>query len=786
MKSNDRAPERSAPLRSTDTQTVSRALILCLIVAAAFVFLLVRILFLQTVEHEKYRNKVLNQLTTEVEVLADRGKIYDRNGVLLATNITTYRVFLAPRTIAAMAEESNKDYAERIAVSLSEILNVSYDHVLKQTTYTKYLDRTVARHVDEDTAKLVKELIDKEDWQDLVFLQAGTTRYYPQGTVACHVLGFTGDDGNGQYGIELKYNSVLAGTNGKYITARDSRGNEMPYEYQSYIEAQDGNSLVLTIDVTIQKELEEQLRTTYLECEGQERACGVVTDPDTGEVLAMAVYPPFNPNDPRALNDECQRKLDAFVKENPTCGEGSDEYAEYKQELQLATWANKVVGEAYYPGSTFKAITTAMGYEEDLIDDFNNSGFCCNGYHIVGDRRIKCAKIRGHGPLTFDQALQYSCNPAMMIMGAKIGGETFYEYVEAFGYLEKTGIDLPGETGSNFWPKADFVKSAVNLAVASFGQNFEISPLQQMMAISTVANGGRLMTPYVVKEIKDAEGTVLETRTPVMRRQVISEETSRQVSLALEGGVAGDGGASTAYVPGYRVAAKTGTSEKILKMNQENDGRNYYISSTVGFAPADDPEIAVLIIVDEPTAGISLYGSFVAAPYVGNVIETALPYMGVAAQYTEEELANQTKETPDVIGWSASAASTYVNSFGLDVEIVGEGSVVRSQSPAPGTKLEPSNGKIILYVEKDMEHIAVTVPDVSGLTAVAANALLANRGLNIRIKGTTAYLSGTVALAVDQDIPPNTVVERGTVITVTFYSKEEQADNLPDADEALG
>lgn len=773
--------QQPATHRSTDTKTLHRAMVVCGIIAVLFIFLLVRILFLQTVEHEKYRDKVLNQLTTEVDVLADRGKIYDRNGVLLATNITTYRVFIAPRTIAAMNEDTGKDYANRIATELSSILDVSYDLVLKQTTYTKYLDRTVARQVDEDTAKLVKELINREEWQDMVFLQAGTTRYYPQGTVACHLLGFTGDDGKGQYGIELQYDSVLAGTNGKYITARDSRGNEMPYEYQSYIEAQDGNSLILTIDVNIQKSLEEQLRTTYLECEGQERACGVVTDPDTGEVLAMAVYPPFNPNEPRTLNDECQRKLD-----DSGLAEGTDEYNELKQELQLETWANKVVGQAYYPGSTFKTITTAMAYEEDLVDDFNNSGFCCNGYHIVGGRRIKCAKLQGHGPLTFDEALQYSCNPAMMIMGAKIGGETFYEYIQAFGYLEKTGIDLPGETGSNFWSHDDFVKSSVNLAVASFGQNFEISPLQQIMAVSAVANGGYLMTPYVVKEIQDRDGNVLETRVPEVRRQVISAETSRQVSSALEAGVAGNGGASTAYVAGYRVAAKTGTSEKILKMNEKDDGRNYYVSSTVGYAPANDPEIAVLIIVDEPTAGISLYGSFVAAPYVGKVVETALPYMGVAAQYTDKELANLTQEVPDVVGWSASAAETYASSFGLTVEIVGEGSIVRSQSPAAGTKLEPTNGKIILYMERDMAHETVTVPDVTGLTAVSANALLAGRGLNIRIKGTNSYLSGTAATAVSQDIAPNTVVEKGTVITVTFYNKDLEADNLPDADEILG
>lgn len=752
---------------STDTGTVKRAGVIGMIIVAAFLFLLIRILMLQTVGYEKYRDKVLNQITTEAEVIADRGKIYDRNGVLLATSVTTYRVFIAPRIIAQVSEEQELKYDVLIATELSGILDVEYDYILKQTTYTKYLDRTLARGVDEEVAKQVRKVIKDNDLEDMVFLQAGTTRYYPGGTLACHALGFTGSDGAGQYGLELKYDSILSGTNGRYITARDSHGEEMPYEYQSYIEARDGYSIITTLDINIQSTLEEQLRATYTESGGQNRATGMVIDVKTGEILAQATYPDFDLNDPRKLND-----FDAATLANSGFTADSEEYAKLRQELQLTTWSNKAVTEVYMPGSTFKIVTASMAYEENLVNPTET--FYCPGYHypLEGSKiKIHCHKTTGHGSQTFAVGLQNSCNPVLMMMGARIGRERFYNYFRAFGYLEKTGIDLPGEGTSIFYQESAF--SELDLATASFGQNFKVSPIQQLMAVTAVANGGYLLTPRMVKEVIDSEGNTITTYSTDVRRQIISTETAKKLAEVLEGGVSGGAGAKNAYVAGYRVAAKTGTSEKIDKKNET--GKEYYICSCVGFAPADDPEIAVIILVDEPTKGV-LYGSTVAAPYLANVMRDVLPYLGVEAVYTDKELANMAVEAPSLVTWYASVAKSQAESMGFEVEIVGGGSVVKSQVPAPRTLMESHNAKIILYTESDMEKTTVTMPDLSGKTAVAANEILANFGLNIRIAGTNNYMSGSGAVAVAQSHAPGSEVERGTVITVTF--RNQDADDI--------
>ena len=760
-------------VHTTDTSTLKRAGTLGIFVLVAFAFLLLRILALQTVGYEKYRDKVLNQITTEAEVVAERGKIYDRNGVLLATSITTYRVFIAPRIVAQMSEEQGLKYDVLIATELADILGVDYDYILEQTTHTKYLDRTLARNVDEEVAAKVRKVIKDNDLEDMVFLQAGTKRYYPGGSLACHALGFTGNDGEGQYGLELQYDSILSGTNGRYITARDSHGNEMPYEYQSYIEARDGYSIITTIDINVQSALEEQLRATYVESGGKNRATGMVVDVKTGEVLAQATYPDFDLNDPRKLNEFDEEALAASGFELD-----SEEYNKLKQELQLTTWSNKAVTEVYMPGSTFKIVTASMAYEENLVSETET--FNCPGYHIVLGRKIKCHKTDGHNRQTFAVGLQNSCNPVLMMMGERIGRQRFYDYFTAFGYLEKTGIDLPGEGVSIFHSKSYFtdpdnLTAEMDLATASFGQNFKVSPIQQIMAVTAVANGGYLLTPRMVKEIVDSEGNTIKTFSTSVKRQVISTETAKKLTTVLEQGVSGGAGAKNAYVSGYRVAAKTGTSEKIDKRNEMNDGRNYYICSCVGFAPADDPEIAVLILVDEPTKGV-LYGSVVAAPYLAGVMRDVLPYLGVEAVYTQKELANMAVEAPALTSWYATVAKSQAEALGFEVEIVGTGSIVRSQSPAPGTLLESHNAKIILYTESEMEKPTVTVPDLSGKTAVSANEILANYGLNIRIAGTNNYMSGSGAVAISQSHAPGTEVERGTVITVTFRNQE--ADDI--------
>ena len=762
-------------MQTTQTKTVKRAAVLGIAVSLAFVLLMLRILILQTVEYEKYQAKVISQITTQTTIEADRGAIYDANGILLAGNVTTYRVFISPRTIKEQSNESGVDYADMISHGLSELLeDVSYEDVQFQTTKTQYLDRTIARKVTSDIAKQIRAFIAENGLEDMIYLEATATRYYPYDSLGAHTLGFTNNDGTGIYGLEYAYEEYLEGTDGKYVTARDADGNEMPYDYESMVPAVPGYSLNTTLDVFVQNALDEQVKQAYIESGGENRACGVVMNVKTGDILAISVYPTFNLNAPWTLNDDCIKALEesGFDKD-------SEEYGKLKQELLLTTWNNKAVTEVYMPGSTFKIITAAMACEENL--PILNETHFCPGYHIVNGRKIKCHKVQGHGSLTFAEGIQQSCNPWLMRIGAQIGAPTFYNYFKAFGYFEKTGIDLPGEgstvEGVTFWNKSMFESADIYLATASFGQNFKISVLGHVTAIAAVANGGDLVTPRLVKSIVDQDGNVIKSFEPEIRRQVISAQTAQSISKILEEGVSGNGGAKNAYVAGYRIAAKTGTSEKKdLKDAEGNliDGK--YICSTVAYAPADDPQYITLIMVDQPTKG-TLYGSVVAAPYVGNVMATILPYLGVEAVYTDAELAKKAVETPGVVWWTVDAARVYAEGMGFELEVIGDGDLIYAQSPAAGVQVEQEGAKLIVYTDRSAEKKTVKVPDLTGKTAVAASGLLASSNLNIKIIGTYNYTSGTAATAYAQSIEPGTVVEIGTTITV-YFRDENVADDV--------
>ncbi len=759
--------ERELRSDSISTGAVRRSTVVGLLIMVLFVILLLRVLFIQTVDFDRYQSKVIDQLTTESVINAKRGNIYDSNGVLLATNITTYRIFISPRGIASFDSKNglaSGTTADNIARGLSEILgkdyNVTYDDVIKQAGYTKYLDRTIARNVDEATTEKIRKFIDINKYNDQIYAEATSTRYYPQSTLAAHVIGFTSSDGSGLYGLELEYNEQLAGTSGKYITARDSHGNEMPYEYESYVPAKDGDNLITTIDSYVQGVLEEQLETTLVESGANNRVCGIVMDVNTGAILAMAVAPSFDLNDPWTLNDYSLKKL-----QQSGYAEGSDEYAALKKELLLTTWSNKTITEIYMPGSTFKIMTVAMALEEKLVN-LTESFYCSGALNVLGTT-IHCHKVTGHGRLTLAGGLQQSCNVVMMTLGARIGTSKFYNYVKQFGYLEKTGIDLPGESASIFYQKSSF--SDIDLAVSSFGQNFKITAIQQITAIASIANGGYLVTPHVVDKIVDKDGNIVYQFTNTVKRQIVSSDVCATISKILEEGVSGDGGAKNAYVAGYRVAAKTGTSEKV------GDNKELRIGSCVAYAPADDPQYAVIIIVDEPSIG-SLYGSTVAAPYVGNVMEEILPYLGVEAVYTEKELANMAVSVPNFVYWSTALAKNYAEGLDINIEIRGDGNYVVRQSPAAGTSMEQSSGKVILYTSKDVPVKTITVPSVAGRTAAAANSIIINAGLNIKIEGTRNYLSGTGAVVVSQSPAAGTVVSEGTVVTVTFRYLDEKDD----------
>jgi len=745
------------------TGALRRATLVSMMVTLLLALLLIRVLVIQTTDFERYQKKVIDQLTTESVINAKRGNIYDAKGVLLATNITAYRIFISPRSI----QKFDTIYglppgttAKNIAQGLSEILGrygVTYDSVLKQTTYTYYLDRTIARDVDEETTQKVREFIDTNNYHDQIYAEAVSTRYYPQGSLASHLIGFTGSDGKGLYGLEYQYNEQLAGTPGKYITARDSHGNEMPYEYESYIPAKDGYNLTTTIDAYVQSVLEEQLEITLTESGANNRACGIVMDVRTGAIIAMATCPGFDLNDPWNLNEYFQKKLNAAGY-----APDSDEYAALMKDLLLENWKNKAITELYMPGSTFKIMTVAMALQEreTKLED----RFFCSGSRVVLGRTIHCHKVIGHGSLDLAGALQQSCNVALMTIGARIGTERFYNYVKQFGYLEKTGIDLPGEALGLFYSPASFTE--LDLAVSSFGQNFKITPLQQICAVAAVANGGHLVTPYVVEKITDNDGNVVFQHDTQIKRQIVNTEVCAVISEILEAGVSGDGGGKNAYVAGYRVAAKTGTSEKT------DENKDMRVSSCVAYAPADDPQYAILIMVDEPTIGSS-YGSVVAAPYIGNVFREILPYLGVEAVYTEKELANMAVKVPNFVYWSTSLAQKYAESLDIDIEIRGDGDYIVRQTPAAGSVIEQSGGRIILYAGNDVPEKTVKVPDVTGRTAAAANGMIINAGLNIRIEGTRNYLSGTGAVVVSQYPAAGEIVPEGTVVTVTFRYLDE-------------
>ncbi len=757
--------------KSISTEAVRRSTWLGILIFAVFAVLLLRILLIQTVDFEKYQSKVLGQITTESPVPADRGKIYDRNGNVLATNITTYRVFVSPSGIQSAQQELDEndptDYADVIARGLSELLGVGYDYVHKQVTeYTKYLDRTIQRKVDEQTADAVREFIDEHSLESMIYLEAQSTRYYPGGRLGAHMLGFTSTDGVGLYGLEYQYDEYLSGVDGYYIKARDSYGNEMPLDYASYIEAVDGYDLQTTIDTTVQSFLEEQLEQAAVNAEAANRACGIVMDVETGAILAMATSSPFDLNDPWQLDDRS-----AYLLQNSGYAEGSEEYAEIQRTLLTEMWSNKAVTESYIPGSTFKIITSAMALEE--AKESIPSTVYCPGHKEVLGHRIHCHKVQGHGSLTFAEGLQQSCNVWFMTLGELVGVENYNKYVKAFGYKEKTGVDLPGEGSSIFSSQM----TQLDLAIYAFGQNFNVTPLQQLCAVSAVANGGTLVTPYLVEQVTDSAGNVIYSHETQIKRQVVSEQVCQTISKMLEEGVSGNGGAKNAYVAGYRVAAKTGTSEK---KGAEFVDREAYICSTVAYAPADNPKVAIIIIVDEPTKGV-LYGSTVAAPYIAAALENILPYMGVDPILTEQEQAKSAAYVSNYRGDTLAEAVNAITESGLEYTIIGTAdpnAYVTAQSPAAGSRVEKQSGRVYLYVGSETPTEMTEVPDLVGMNAVQANAMLVGAGLNVRLVGSSESMTGTGAVVRTQSVAAGSKVKKGTVVTLTFGGEPDDYPNI--------
>ena len=590
------------------------------------------------------------------------------------------------------------------------------------------------------------------DGFDGISLTQDSKRYYPYGNFLATVLGFTGTDNTGLYGLEAYYDDVLGGTPGRQVSAQTAAGGDMGYDYDSFYAPQDGNSLVLTIDEVIQHYAEKELDRAVQDYNAIERGVVIVMDVDTGGILAMATKGDFDPNDPFTIYDETKRAEVEAVVDDPNTEE--DEHAEAVLAAQYAQWRNKAVSDLYEPGSVFKLVTASAAL--DSGSSSLSDSFVCTGSINVSGTIMHCANLSGHGAEDFSLALSNSCNPAFIQIGTKMGAETFFSYFNAFGLTKTTGIDLPGEAQSQYYDAEGL--GPVQLASCSFGQSNKITPIQMITAVATIANGGNLVQPHLVSKILDADGNLVEDLEPETKRQVISEETSREILDIMQDTKT----VGRAYVQGYRVGGKSGTSQKL-----DSDDPDARIASFVGVAPCDDPEIAVLVIIDEPQNSVDgqFYGGYLAAPVVGQIMSQALPYLGVEKIYTAEEAAAQEVAVRNVVGQEvANAQVALTRTDGMLVDVRGNGSTVLRQFPSSGTL--PKGSTIILYTEEGLEDSTVVVPNLTGRSVASVEQTLSALGLNLRKEGN---ISSDNVVATAQDIESGSTVTVGSVITVTFH-----------------
>ncbi len=728
------------------------------VLAVMFLLLVVlagRLYYLQLVDYEKYQSGAFSQYTRETNISPKRGNIYDRTMTPLAVSESVETVFISP-------EEIDDGKKSMIADFLSITLGVDRSEIVTKMDKVGSWYQRIKRKVDRETADEVRRFIEDNDIKGIYF-EEDTQRYYPYGNLASHVIGFTNSDNTGLLGVESYYEKYLKGTAGKVITAKDGLGNEMPFEYESFVGAENGTNVVLTIDWQVQAILEKNLETALKDTQAQNRVMGIIMDVKTGEILAMSTKPDYNLNNPRELDEELQALYDEYVRTPVTDEETgltslpTTEMCEsYKMSLLEARWKNKIITEIYEPGSTFKLITSAMALEENIPETNPSHLFNCTGSKRVGGYTVHCHKKAGHGVENFEEGLQNSCNPVFMEIAQSLGKDKFYKYFEAFGFTQKTGIDLAGEVSSLYHTDINQFNET-ELSVYSFGQTFKITPIQLITAVSAVANGGNLLKPHVVKALVDDEGNTVKEYAPEIVRQVNSKETSETIMQYLANGIS-LGSTKNAYVKGYSVGAKTGTSQK-----RDMEG-NLYIGSCAAFAPTDDPEIAILIAIDEPVG--EYYGGTIAAPVVSSVLSEVLPYLGVeTAPVDADSVANEVRVT-DYTGLSVSNAKNSIKNVLLETKVIGSGDVVVNQFPKYGTKI-PEGGVVILYTEDMEEEKNVTVPDVSGMTASNAMRVLVNAGLNIKFDG--AYREDVGGSVAQRQTPEaGELVKPGTTIEVEF------------------
>jgi len=745
----------------------------------SFIVLIGRLYYLQVIKYDYYAEQAAGQQVRSTAQAVVRGTITDRNGNVLAVSERTKNVILNPfrqKEYEDNAEKEAKEAAENgeeysyiteadIAAELSAVLGVDYDSVLSRFSNKESWYEVIKKQVDLDTAAQIQSFID-ENRLEGVYLEDSSERSYPYNDLACHVLGFVGGEETGLEGVEYTYNSYLTGTSSRTIRLVNGWGNEMlSSAVDSSYTVGDGDNIRLTIDATIEEIVESNLEQAIQVNDVLNGAACIAMNPNTGEILAMASYGKYDCNNYQLLDEETTAELNKI--------EDKEEREQAIADAMYKQLRNKALSDTYEPGSVFKTITLSMALEENLVSDADS--FYCGGYTYVTGREdpIWCSNNDGHGVQTLTEATENSCNCAYIEIGDRVGAETFYEYVDAFGLFDDTGIDLSGEGASLWWDTDVFTnpENKSQLAAASFGQTFTVTPIQMITAFSAACNGGYLMQPYVVKSVEDCDGNTVLLNEPTVKRQVISNETSQKVNEILEK-VVSEGSGQNAYVAGYRIAGKTGTSEKVTE-NLSSDEKDYIVSFC-GFAPANDPQVVVLLLLDTPShdSGRSIYGSVMAAPAVGSILSEVLDYLGYEPEYAESELAEDDVTVPELDGWTKADATAALNYEGLGYEIIGSGETVTAQYPAGWTSVA-SGSKVVLYFGTEPSTDKVTVPNLYGLSYLEARDRLERAGLYLSCR--SGSISGEMTVGTQYQ-EAGAEVPYGTIVEVALINASIQDD----------
>lgn len=741
-KNNSKKRAEKGPAQRLRQRT---AILILLILVLGFGAAVLRLTYLTTVQSSELQESAVDLQLADTTVSAKRGTIYDANGNVLAESASVWQVVMSPVNF------KNDKQRQAAAKGLSEIFDLEYNDVLDDTKQQSHYV-VVKRRIESDEREKVLKLIDtlKKDYScsGVIQLLDDYKRYYPKNSLASSVIGFTGSDDQGLEGIEYEYDSYLSGTPGRIITAQNARGTDMPFRYEQNVESEDGNNVYLTIDETIQSICEKYMQKGVEDNNVLNKGVCIAMDVNTGAILAMVTTDGYDLNNPYELSAKDKKKIKSTPKKKQ---------AEAESAALSNMWRNKAVADTYMPGSVFKMCVASAALEENLVNE--KTSFTCTGSILVEGETIHCSNISGHGTQSFVEAISNSCNPAFVQIGQMLGASKFRQYYQGFGFSDKTGIDLPGEAEDSFWKEGKM--GGVDLAVASFGQNFSITPIQMITACAAVSNGGYVVQPHVVSKITDSKGNVIKTVDKKIKRQVISDDTSKKMNEYLEYNTERQG-AAAGYISGYKVAGKTGTSEKKGVTKVESSFSEDYISSFCGYAPADDPQIAMLVFFDTPD-GDAYYGSQVSSPVFINIMSEVLPYLDVKTSYTDEELGYVDASAGDYTGVSVDEAKTAVEADGFTATVKGNGSTVILQIPTVSSGLQ-KGGSIVLYTDSNSQSETVSVPSLIGLSPDEVNDVASAYGLNVSFSGATTS-SGTSS---SQNIEAGTSVSPGTVITVSF------------------